>query len=53
MIFGTNNALRNFNDIIERVHKFKYLGAIFDPILAWNEHIELYFFNCFKMNWQS
>ena len=48
MIFGTNNALRNFddislnygNDIIERVYKFKYLGVIFDPILAWNEHID-------------
>ena len=48
MIFGTNNALRNFddislnygNDIIERVYNFKYLGVIFDPILAWNEHID-------------
>ena len=48
MIFGTNNALRNFDDIslnygnyiIERVYKFKYLGVIFDPILAWNEHTD-------------
>ena len=48
MIFGTNNALRNFddislnygNDIIERVYKFKYLGVIFDPTLAWNEHVD-------------
>ena len=48
MIFGTNNALRNFDDIslnygnyiIERVYKVKYLGVIFDPMLAWNEHID-------------
>ena len=48
MIFGTNHALRNFdnislfygNDTIERVSKFKYLGVIFDPILAWSEHVD-------------
>ena len=48
MIFGTNNALHNFddislnfgNDIIERVHKCKYLGVIFDPTLAWDEHVD-------------
>jgi len=48
MIFGTNHALNNFenislnygNDIIERVYKFKYLGVIFDPTLAWSEHVD-------------
>ena len=31
-------------DIIERVNKFKYLGVIFDPLLAWvNMWILLYF----------
>ena len=48
MIFGINNVLRNFhdislnygNDIIKRVYKFKYLGVIFDPTLAWNEHVD-------------
>ena len=48
MIFGTNHALRNFdnvslyygNDTIERVSKFKYLGVIFDPILAWSDHVD-------------
>ena len=48
MVFGTNHALRNYdnislsygNDTIERVTKFKYLGVIFDPILAWSEHVD-------------
>ena len=44
-MIGTNDVLRNFdislnygNDSIERDFKFQYLGAIFNSILAWNEH---------------
>ena len=58
MIFGTNNAFRNFddislnygNDIIERVYKFKYLGVIFDPTLAWNEHVDYKLFFLLFLN---
>ena len=47
MLFGTNHTLNNFDDIllmygsdiIERVDKFKYSGVIFDPLLAWSEHV--------------
>ena len=47
MLFGTNHTLNDFDDIllmygsdiIERVDKFKYLGVMFDPPLAWSEHV--------------
>ena len=47
MIFGTNNTINKIqekqtkvNDIeIERIHKFKYLCAILDPKLRFNEHV--------------
>ena len=48
MIFGTKHTLRNFKnislaydtDIVERVDNFKYLGVVFDPQLAWSNHID-------------
>ena len=59
MVFGTNHALHNFdnislsygNDTIERVSKVKYLGVIFNAILAWNEHILIIFLLLFLNEW--
>ena len=47
MLFGTRHTLNSCddillmygNDITERVDKFKYLVVIFDPLLAWSEHV--------------
>ena len=47
MIFGTNNILRNFEnisltyatDLIDRVDSYKYLGVLFDPCLTWCNHV--------------
>ena len=46
MMFGTWQALTKFKDIrltydnnIEIVDKFKYLGVVFDPHLSWTKHV--------------
>ena len=56
MIFGTKHTLRNFKnislaydtDIVERVDNFKYLGVVFDPQLAWSNHIDQLTYNVSK-----
>ena len=47
MIFGTNNILKNFEnisltyakDLIDRVDSYKYLGVLFNPWLTWCNHV--------------
>ena len=47
MIFGTNNILKNFEnisltyakDLIDRIDSGKYLGVLFDPLLTWCNHV--------------
>ncbi len=42
MLFGTKfHSLQcDYDDVIERVNKFKYLGVVHDPHLSWNDHVQ-------------